>query len=150
MKNTKIKDYLKSFNFITYFILVLCALGLIRNTLFLKNFHALGQDASNLFIAMIAIYFAQILLILAKRWQVWIISLIQVIFCIYVFPDFTITPISAVIKFVFFNKMIEGNYAWASFINFVFISFGFSVEMIKTYLLYVYFPREKKSITTNP
>ncbi len=149
MKNTKIKKYLKSFNFIVYLILILCILGLVRNILFLKNFHALGKDASNLFIAMIAIYFAQIVLILAKKWQVWIISLIQVIFCIYVFPDFTITPISAVIKFVFFNKMIEGNYAWATFINFMFISFGFSAEMIKTYLLFVYFPRETKSITVN-
>ncbi len=150
MKNKRVKNYLKSFNFITYFILILCALGLFRNILFLKNFHALGQDACSIFIAMIAIYFTQMILILTKQWQVWIISLIQVIFCIYVFPDFTITPISAVIKFMFFNKMIEGNYAWASFINFMFVSFGFSVEMIKTYLLYVYSPREKEFITTNP
>ena len=139
----KIKIYFKSFNFIIYFILVLCILGLIRNIIFLKSYHALGQDANSIFIAMISIYFAQIALILLKQWQVCFISLIQVIFCIYIFPDFSILPFSAVLKFIFFDRLTEGNYAWASFINFMFISFGFSVEIIKTYLLYIYFPRNK-------
>lgn len=145
---TKIKNYLKSFNFVTYFILVLCILGLFRNIIFLNTYHSLGQDVNNILIAMISLYFAQILLILSKQWQVYLISLIQVIFCIYVYPDFSILPFSAVLKFIFFNRLTEGNYAWASFINFMFISFGFSVEIIKTYLLYVYFPRNKK-INTN-
>lgn len=142
----KIKNYFKDFNFIIYFILVLCTLGLVRNILFLNNYHALGQDVNSIFIAMISIYFAQIALILLKQWQVYIISLIQVIFCIYIYPDFSVLPINAVIKFVCFNHVTEGNYAWASFINFMFISFGFSMEMIKTYLLYVYFPRNTKVI----
>ena len=142
----KIKNYFKSFNFIIYFILVLCFLGLFRNIIFLKNYHALGQDVNSIFIAMISIYFAQIMLILLKQWQVYLISLIQAIFCIYVFPDFSILPFSAVLKFIFFDRLIEGNYAWANFINFAFISFGFSVELIKTYLLYIYFPRNVKSL----
>ena len=144
----KIKNYFKSFNFISYFILVLCALGSFRNIVFLCNYHSLGQDVNSIFIAMITIYFAQIAFILLKQWQVWLISLIQVIFCIYVYPDFSILPFSAVLKFIFFNRIIEGNYAWASFINFMFISFGFSVEILKTYLLYVYFPRGKKKLQT--
>ena len=142
----KIRNYFKSFNFITYFILVLCALGAFRNIVFLTNYHALGQDVNSIFIAMITIYFAQIAFILLKQWQVWLISLIQVIFCIYVYPDFSILPFSAVLKFIFFDRIIEGNYAWASFINFMFISFGFSVEILKTYLLYIYFPRGKKKL----
>ncbi len=141
-----IKNYFKSFNFIIYFILTLCLLGLFRNAIFLKNYHALGQDVNSVLIAMISIYFVQILLILLKQWQVWFISLIQVIFCIYIFPDFSILPFSAVLKFIFFDRLTEGNYAWASFINFMFISFGFSMEIIKTYLLYIYFPRNKKQL----
>ncbi len=144
MKYTKIKNYFKDFNFIIYLILVLCLLGLFRNIVFLNNYHALGQDVSSVFKAMISLYFAQILLILLKRWQVFFISLIQVIFCIYVYPDFSILPFSAVLKFIFFDRLTEGNYAWANFINFMFISFGFSIEIIKTYLLYIYFPRNKK------
>ena len=144
ISNHKIKDYFKDFNFIIYFILVLCILGLVRNIVFLNNYHALGQDVNSIFIAMISIYVAQILLMLLKCWQVAFISLIQVIFCIYVFPDFSILPFSAVIKFIFFDSLAEGNYAWADFINFMFISFGFSMEIIKTYLLYVYFPPTKK------
>lgn len=149
MKSKEIKNYFKNFNFIIYFILILCILGLVRNIIFFKTYHALGQDASSIFIAMISIYFAQIALILLKRWQVYIISLIQVIFCIYVFPDFSILPFSAVLKFIFFNRLIEGNYAWATFINFMFISFGFSMEILKTYLLYIYFPRTKKPKSEN-
>ena len=145
-----IKNYFGSFNFMTYFILVLCFLGLLRNIIFLNSYHALGQDTTNIFIAMISIYSSQIILILLKQWQVSFISLLQVIFCIYVFPDFSILPFSAVIKFIFFSNIIEDNYAWANFINFMFISFGFSVEIIKTYLLYVYFPRNTKTKVTLP
>lgn len=142
----KIKNYFESFNFITYFILILCVLGLFRNLLFLNSYHALGQDVNNILIAMISIYSAQIIFILLKQWQVTIISLIQVIFCIYVFPDFSIIPFSAIIKFIFFDRLTEGSYAWANFINIMFVSFGFSVEILKTYLLYIYFPpkRNKK------
>ena len=143
---TATKNYFKDFDFIVYFILVLCALGLFRNIVFLNNYHALGQDVNSVLIAMISIYFVQILLILLKQWQVYLISLIQVIFCIYIFPDFSILPFSAVLKFIFFDRLTEGNYAWASFINFMFISFGFSMEILKTYLLYIYFPRNKKQL----
>ena len=145
MKFGKVKEYFKDFNFIMYFILVLCFLGLFRNIIFLNNYHALGQDVNSIFIAMIAIYLSQIIMILLKQWQVSLISLIQVIFCIYVFPDFSILPFSAVIKFVFFDRLTEGNFAWANFINFMLISFGFSVEILKTYLLYIYFPPVKKT-----
>ena len=139
----KIKNYFKSFNFITYFILTLCILGLFRNLLFLNAYHALGQNVNSILIAMISIYFAQIVFILLKQWQVSLISLIQVIFCIYIFPDFSILPFSAVIKFLFFNRLTEGSYAWANFIDIMFVSFGFSVEILKTYLLYIYFPPNK-------
>lgn len=145
----KIKNYFKSFNFLIYFILVLCILGLVRNIIFLKNYQALGKEAEIIFIAMGTIYFAQIILILLKQWQVYLISLLQIIFCLYIFPDFSIVPLSAVIKFIFFNRLIEDNYAWAVFINFIFISFGLSIEMIKTYLLYIYFPRNTKKRLIN-
>ena len=145
MKST-LKNYFKNFNFCIYFILVLCALGVLRNFLFLNSYHALGQEVDSIFIGMITLYLAQIILILLKQWVVWVISLIQVIFCIYVYPDFSIVPFSAVIKFIFFDRLTEGNYSWASFINFMFISFGFCVEILKTYLLYIYFPHAEKKL----
>ncbi len=136
-----LKSYL-DFNFCIYFILVLCFLGVFRNTIFLTRYHALGQNIDDVFIAMIAIYAAQILLILLKQWAVWIISLIQVGFCIYVYPDFSILPFSAVIKYIFFTGISESSYTWAKFISFMLVSFGFSVEILKTYLLYIYFPKK--------
>ena len=137
-----LKSYFENFNFLIYLILVLCALGVFRNIVFLNSYHALGQDINSILIAMIAIYSAQILLILLKHWSVWVISLIQVIFCIYVYPDFSILPFTAVIKHLFFEGIIKESYSWANFVNFMLISLGFSAEIIKTYLLYVYFPRK--------
>lgn len=136
-----LNTYFESFNFLIYFILILCGLGVFRNVVFLSNYHALGQNVNSILIAMIVVYSVQILLILMKQWAVWIVSLIQVIFCISVYPDFSILPLTAIIRHIFFEGLAEGNYAWANFISFMFISFGFSVEIAKTYLLYVYFPR---------
>ncbi len=140
----KIKNYLKSFNFLTYFILALCCLGLFRNIAFYKNYHPLGQEVNSVFIAMMVLYLAQILLMLMKRWEVWTISLLQVIFCIYVFPDFSFTPFIAILKHMVFEGLASKGYGWAHFLNFAFVSLGFSTEIIKTYLLYVYFPKIKK------
>ena len=141
---SKILSYFESFNFWIYFILVLCFLGLFRNIVFLSSFHLLGNNLNSIFLSMIALYLAQIIFILLKHWAVWIVSLIQVIFCIYVYPDFSIVPFSSVLEFLFFDSLKENSFAWANFINFMFISFGFSTEIIKTYLLYIYFPRTKK------
>ena len=79
-----------------------------------------------------------------KNWTVWIVSAIQVAFCIYVFPDFSVVPFTAVLQFLFFDGLKESSFAWAHFINFMFVSLGFSTEIIKTYLLYIYFPRKTK------
>lgn len=146
----KIKDYLKSFNFLTYFILVLCILGLVRNITFYRTYHPLGQEMMNsVFLAMIMIYAAQFALILMKHWVVWVISAIQVLFCIYVYPDFSFMPFIAVAKHFIFESLASKGYGWAHFLNFTFISLGFSVEIIKTYLLYIYFPRKSKTVS-NP
>ena len=147
LTHQKIESYFKSFNFWVYFILLLCFLGVFRNTVFLHHF-GLNNNLTHIFWAMIAIYAAQILLMLSKMWMVWIVSLIQIGFCIYVFPDFSITPLSAVLQFLFFDSLKESSFAWAHFINFMFVSFGFSTEIIKTYLLYIYFPRPNKQELT--
>ena len=138
----KILSYFKSYNCWVYFILVLCFLGLFRNIVFLSSFHPLGVDMETTFAAMIALYSAQIFFIAIKKWIVWVISLIQVIFCIYVYPDFSLLPFIAVIKYLFFEGIVQKGYGWANFINFAFVSLGFSAEILKTYLLYVYFPRK--------
>lgn len=140
----KVKDYFKSFNFWIYLILILCILGLFRNMVFLTNFRFLNNNLSHIFWAMISLYAAQILFILLKHWAVWVVSGIQVIFCIWIYPDFSITPFSAVLDFLFFDRLKENSFAWAHFINFMFVSLGFSVEIIKTYLLYLFFPRKTK------
>lgn len=139
-----ITNYFKSFNFWIYLILLLCLLGLFRNIVFLSNARFLNNNLDNIFMAMIALYAAQIVFILIRHWSVWIISALQVIFCIYIYPDFSFVPFSAVLDFLFFSGIKENSFAWAHFINFMFISLGFSTEIIKTYLLYIYFPRNKE------
>lgn len=144
LKRKAIKAYFKSFNFWVYLILILCLLGFFRNIVFLTNFRFLNNHLNHIFWAMLALYGAQILFLLLKHWVVWVISLIQAVFCILVHPDFSIIPFAAVLDFLFFDGFKENSFAWARFINFMFVSLGFSVEIIKTYLLYVYFPRKQK------
>ena len=142
-KYKKIENYFKTFNFWTYFILLLCLLGVFRNIVFLKHLSFLNTHLVSVFLSMIALYACQIFLILLKHWSVWVISLVQIFFCMYIYPDFSIVPFSAVLQFLFFEGLKESSFAWAHFINFMFISLGLSAEIIKTYLLYIYFPRNK-------
>ena len=139
-----IRAYFESFNFWVYLILILCILGIFRNIVFLTNFRFLNNHLSHIFWAMLSLYSAQILFILLRHWVVWVISLIQVAFCILVYPDFSFIPFAAVLDFLFFDGLKDGSFAWTRFINFMFVSLGFSVEIIKTYLLYIYFPRKQK------
>lgn len=121
-----------------YLILAFCFFGFIRNLLMLKF---IGFDY-NYFItkvcfAMFIIYFAQIVLILMRQRAVFIISIMQVLFCSFVFRDFTFLPLIQlllILKNHFFSNL---TYGWEYFISFTCFSLMFCLEIIKTYLLYV-------------
>ena len=87
------KNILKYFEAIDnwlYLILAFCFLGLIRNFLMLRYFEFnYTYFATKVCLAMFVIYFAQIALILMRQRIVFVISLIQVLFCAFVFRDFT-------------------------------------------------------------
>ena len=146
-------DYLSKIDNLLYLILAFCLCGCIRNFLMLRY---MGLNYSyfitKVCVAMFAIYFAQSILILLRQRIVWFISLVQCLFCLFVYKDFTFLPcinLFNLVKNYFFPNLTYGE---EYFFSFACLSFLFSIEIIKTYLLYAltdqcYFG--KKKLTQN-
>lgn len=138
MRN-KVFKYLSKIDICIYIILIFCILGFIRNFILLKYFNFnFAYFNTKLFFAMLMIYLAQIVLILMRQRIVALVSLIQVVFCFFVYRDFTLVPIANIIVMIKDNMFpADLSYGWEYFINFTLMSFMFCMEIIKTYLLYV-------------
>lgn len=120
-----------------YLILIFCLFGCIKNILMLK-YVGLNYTyfITKLCVAMAVIYFVQSVLILLRQRIVWLASLIQCLFCIFVYRDFTFLPIAKVFNMVRDILFPNLTYGEEYFISFAIISFLFCLEIIKTYLLY--------------
>lgn len=133
----KIIKYLRGIDGWLYVILFFCLIGLLRNGLQLFRF---GFDyssiATKVFVAMIMIYGVQAMLLLMRERKAWFISAIQAFFCFYVFEDFTFLPFSNLAKMIIFKISPDMNYSWHYFMNTVIISAMFSLELLKTYIIY--------------
>ena len=134
----KIFKYFYAIDNWLYVILAFCFFGLVRNFVILRyvgwNYN---YFVTKVCFAMFIIYLAQVILILMRQRTVFIISLLQVLFCAFVFRDFTFLPLIrliVMIKNVLFTNL---SYGWEYFIGFACFSVMFCLEIIKTYLLYV-------------
>ena len=95
-----------------------------------------GGMATKVLWAMIVVYFAKAVLIIAREAKAWIISAIQAFFCFYVYEDFTFLPVTTLIRNVIFHFAPDMDYGWIRFLAMVTISALFSLEILKTYLLF--------------
>lgn len=135
---TKPLNYFGKIDVCIYIILIFCVLGFLRNFFALKYFDFnFAYYNTKLFFAMFMIYLAQICLILLRQRIVFLISLIQIFFCFFVYRDFTFLPIANII--ISIKNVFAGDisYGWEYFISFTLTSLLVSLEIIKTYLLYV-------------
>lgn len=129
--------YLSKIDNWLYLILVFCFFGCIRNIIMLKYYgFNYGFFVAKACVAMLVIYFAQSLLILLRQRIVWFISLIQCLFCLFVYRDFTFLPLTNLITIIRNFASFDLTYGQEYFISFACLSFLFSMEIIKTYLLY--------------
>jgi hypothetical protein len=121
-----------------YFILLFCFAGALRN---LRSLLTSGFDYasaySEVLVAMLVMYMAQVLLIFIRESKVWIISAIQAFFCFYVYPDFTFLPAIAILQNIIWHYAHGVSYGWMLFISLSSISALFSLEVLKTYFIYV-------------
>lgn len=133
----KLFKYLSKIDYSLYLILAFCFFGCIRNILILKY---TGLDYSyfitKVCVAMVMVYFSQTLLILLRQRIVWLISLIQCIFCLFVYKDFTFLPLVNLFNLIKSIFLPDLTYGEEYFLGFASISFLFCMEIIKTYLLY--------------
>ena len=142
---TKVLNYLSKIDYWLYLILTFCFFGCIRNIIMLKyagfNYSYFMTKAC---IAMFVIYFAQSALILLRQRAVWFISLVQCFFCLFVYKDFTFLPLTNLFTLIKNFAFPNLTYGQEYFISFASISFLFSLELIKTYLLYALTDQPKK------
>lgn len=148
LKGRKVVGFLSKIDPVLYIILFFCLAGLLRNLLSLYvyglNYSSIAVKA---FIAMAMIYFAQIVLILLRQRIVWVISAIQCFFCFYVYEDFTAYPLFNIVKLFLKQWLENADYGWIYFFNMIAVSAMFSLELLKTYLIYVLTdepPKKKK------
>ncbi len=130
-------DYFRAINGWLYLILFFCFIGLLRNfiNLFLFKFDY-SELPTQIFIAMIAIYFSQIVLLLMRVRGAWIISAIGAGFCLYVYPDFTFLPVTNVLQRGVNYFWPQMNYSWYYFIATETVAFLFCLDVIKTVFIY--------------
>jgi len=149
LKGRKVVGYLSKIDPVLYLILFFCLAGLLRNLLSLSiyglNYSSIAVKA---FIAMAVIYFAQIVLILLRQRNAWIVSALQCFFCFYVYEDFTAYPLLNAVKLFLKQWLESADYGWVYFFNMVAVSAMFSLELLKTYLIYVLTdePQKKKKV----
>ena len=114
----KALNYLGKIDVCIYIILIFCILGLFRNLFALRYFDFnFAYYNTKLFFAMFMLYLAQIGLILLRQRIVVLISFIQVLFCFFVYRDFTFLPIMSEIVIPFKNILTntnQGSYKWTT------------------------------------
>lgn len=133
----KIIKYLRAIYWPIYVILFFCLAGFWRNIYQISIF---GFDysgmATKVLLAMTVIYASQIALILMRERKVWVISLMQAAFCIYVYEDFTFLPAAALVKNILWRFFPQMDYGWVKFMNTTAVSALLSLEILKTYILF--------------
>lgn len=133
----KIIKYLSKIDGWLYIVLFFCVMGVLRNAL---QFTTLGFNYHNIaikiLVAMIVLYLVQISLILLRERKAWIVSAIQVFFCIYVYEDFTFFPLANMIRSIVWHIKPDLSFEWVSFMWETLVSAMFCLEILKTYLIY--------------
>jgi hypothetical protein len=123
--------------------LFFCLAGIARNIYYSRFFgFNYGTIATKVFVAMIVIYIAQSVLLLARERKAWLISALQAFFCFYVYEDFTFLPVVTAVKNIIMYLRPDMDYGWLRFLQVSCISALLSLEILKTYLIF--------ALTTEP
>ena len=143
----KIIKYLKGIHWLIYIILFFCLAGIFRNAYHMSVFGFNYENfATKILVAMAVIYVSQVILILLREKKAWLISAIQALFCAYVYEDFTFLPVTELIKNILWQWFPNMGYGWVKFMGTTMISALFTLEILKTYILFALteeLPRKK-------
>ena len=106
-----------------------------------------NHEVFHILLASFIIYLAQFIFILMKHHKVWFVSILQIFFCLYLYQDFTFMPIVVLVRDTIYEMFPNIDYGKVYAIGFACFSAQLTLEMLKTYMLYVYFPKPKKKIS---
>ncbi|MBO7238418.1 MAG: hypothetical protein J6U96_03930, partial [Elusimicrobiaceae bacterium] len=123
---------------------IFCCLGLVLNTIVIwRDLHGPGL-LLRLHIGFWVLYAAQVVFILMRERMVFILSLLQAILALATNLDFTFVPPLRMIGQVIY--MVHGQFSLDGMevYKYVFVSACFTLELLKTFLLWWLIPSHKE------
>ena len=130
--------------FLLKIIWIFCCLGLVLNTIVIwRDLHGPGL-LLRLHIGFWVLYAAQVVFILMRERMVFILSLLQAILALATNLDFTFVPPLRMIGQVIY--MVHGQFSLDGMevYKYVFVSACFTLELLKTFLLWWLIPSHKE------
>jgi len=124
-------------------IVILCLLGFIRNTILLVLHAPHVVMGYRLFGAFALIYLMQVILILMYDRRAALFSGIQCIFALFVYRDFTFLAFLKPVFKTAVEMQPAGTDSFRDFLQYVMVSMLFSVEALKTFLIWDFLELEK-------
>lgn len=143
-----IKTY-KSLNIFLKIILIFCVLGLFKDIYFIFTKSAHTVNGWRIFGGFALLYLSQIMFIFLKDWRAALFSAAQCFFTLFLYADYTFYPVVYPLFKLFFISLPQVSFKALVFLNYVLVSFMFSLELFKTLLLWDFFRPAKIAIKTD-
>lgn len=126
-------------------IVILCGMGAIVNGVLLWKDMVSGGVLLRLHLGFFILYVGQFVFILWQERMVFILSLLQAVLALWSNADFTFSPILRILG-RFYSMSHVMSVPEISVYKYVFISLAFTLELFKTYLLFVLLPSGAKKV----
>lgn len=137
--------------FILKVIWIFCALGTFLNTVLICRDLRDGGVLLSLHIGFLILYAGQTVFILLKERMVFVLSLLQAAVAFITNLDFTFVPVAKIIGESIYTFSGGLTAEQMEVYKYVFVSFCFTLELLKTWFLFALLPpsKKKKSIPTD-
>lgn len=134
-------------HFLLKIIWIFCLLGVLLNTVVVwRDLNGTGI-LLRLHISFLVVYVTQVVFILLKERMIWIISALQAVLALATNLDFTFVPalrlIGEIIYLVNGQLSLDGMEVY----KYVFVSACFTLELLKTFLIWWLIPSNKKRVS---
>ena len=130
--------------FLLKIIWIFCLLGTILNAIFIFRDLQGNGILLRLHIGFFILYVGQVIFILLKERMVCVLSLLQALLAFLTNLDFTFVPLGRIVGYSVYIYYDGLSLEAMEVYKYVFVSFCFTVEMLKTWFLFALLPAPKK------
>jgi len=132
----KLIQNFKKLNIYLKIILFFCVIGFGRNAYLFFTQGADVADGYRLYGGFALIFGSQIVFLMLRDWRAAIFSAAQCFFALFLYEDFTFLPVVKPIFYFFMYAVPDINFEQISFLQYVMTALLFSLEVLKTFLIY--------------